>query len=336
MIFFQGYNRIDACKETHFDFDTFRKLDDRFNDMLSFKIAKFSQVFKLTGGTSTIPNWRLKQLLLTAGFGAFAVWPTDGKLYFVLGSMGGIQDHNLLPTKFVFADAHMPDGSTWTDEYEIGKKCVLAKNDSTYMGILPIIGRHSVAQTQTELSFYLAVINSRLSNLGIAGRDGEAVAFTKVCEAIERGDISAIVDKNYLQQFKTAPFAGQAGILKDYIEYYQFDRAIECNEMGLNANWNAKRETIMTAETLLNDDTTHPFVDDMKENWQMWIDEVNEKYGDLLDNGPYAIEWASAWAENEKEHKIQLQTAKAQSAAMTAAAGGEDNDNKEGEQNETD
>lgn len=324
MIYYYGdtpFNRIDACKAVTFDFDYFRKLDDRFNDQISYKVAKFSQIFDITGGTSTIPNWRLKQLLLTAGFGAFAVYPADGKLYFILGGMGGIQDHNLLPTKFVFADAHMPDGKTWSGEYEIGKQCVLCKNDSTYTGILPIIGKHTVTQVQTDLSFYIAIINSRIADIGVAGRDAEAVAFDKLIEDIERGKLRGIVDKNYLQQFKSLPFSGRADVIREYIEFMQFDRASECNELGLAANWNAKRESLTDSETLLNDDSTHPFIDDMKQNWQMWIDEVNEKYGDLLDNGPYKIDWASAWKINDTEQKINIENAK--NAADGADAGTE-------------
>lgn len=305
------YNRIDACKAIAFDFDYFRNLDNRFNDLVSYKVAKFAEVFELTGGTSTIPNWRLKQLLLTAGFGAFAVYPADGKLYFVLGGMGGIQDHNLLPTKFVFANAHMPDGKTWSGEYEIGKDCVLCKNDDTYTGILPIIGKHSVMQVQTDLSCYIAIINSRIADIGVAGRDNEAVAFDKLMEDIERGKLRGIVDRNYLQQFKSLPFSGRAEVIREYIEFMQFDRAAECNELGLAANWNAKREALTDSETLLNDDSTHPFVDNMKRNWEAWVDEVNEKYGELLDNGPYKIEWASAWKINDIEQKINIDNAKA-------------------------
>ena len=54
----------------------------------------------------------------------------------------------------------------------------------------------------------------------------------------------------------------------------------------------------------MNDDVTHPFVDDMMQTWQGWIDEVNEKYGDLLDNGLYSIDWGSSWKTNEEEKAV--------------------------------
>ena len=68
------------------------------------------------------------------------------------------------------------------------------------------------------------------------------------------------------------------------------------------------------------------------------IDEVNEKYADLLDNGPYKIEWASAWKINDIEQKLDIEAA--QNAAEAADAGDGDTtipaDDKGGANNETD
>ena len=286
-----------------FDFNAFRHVEKRYKEQLTNKIAKFSQIFDLTGGTSTIPNWRLKQFLLLNGIGAFAPYPDDGKLYFLTGNLGGICDHNYMPTKFVFANPHMPNGVTWSGEFEVGEECVVAKNDSTYSGILPIIRKHTITQVQTDLSFYLAIISTRLTNAAVAGRDNEAAAVNLMFEDVERGNLTAVVDKNVLQQLKTLPYGGNGGIIKEYIEFMQYDKAAECNELGLTANWNAKREALSSAETLLNDDATHPFVDDMFATWKLWIDEVNEKYGALLDEGEYKLDWASAWKANKIEQE---------------------------------
>lgn len=302
------FNADASCKavKTNFDFDYFRNLDARFTDEVKYKIAKFSQLFKLTGGTSTIPNWRLKQLLLTAGFGAFAPYK-DGKLYFLLGGLGGERNQYYMPTKFVFSNPHMPNRETWSGQLEIGDECVVAKSDIMYTGIAPILTKHTTSQIHVDLSAYIATVSSRLVNVGVAGRDNEAVALNLAFEDVERGKIRTVVDKNVLQQLKTLPYGGNANILKDYIEFLQYDKAAEANELGLSANWNAKRESLSSAETLLNDDATHPYVDGMYECWQEWIDEVNTKYGDLLDNGEYKLEWASSWevSAQETEHSLE-------------------------------
>ncbi len=295
-----------------FDIDIMRHIEKRYKEQLRNKIAKFSQIFKLTGGTSTIKNWRLKQFLLLCGIGAFAPYE-DGKLYFLLGNLGGEQDHNFLPTEFVFSNPHMPNKKTWSGNLKIGEECVVAKNTSTYAGILSILRKHTFSQVQTDLSFYLAIISSRMVNAAVAGRDAEKIAVDLMFEDIERGILKAVTDKNVLQQLKAMPYGGNAGVIKEYIEFMQYDKAAECNELGLAANWNAKRESITGAETLLNDDATHPFVDDMFETWQEWIEEVNEKYGAMLDNGPYKLDWSSAWKVNKEQ----------QDAAVDAMENGE-------------
>lgn len=307
LIFDYAADVTDDSHSVGFDFDYFRHLDRRFSTEMRYKVAKFSQMFNLTGGTSTIPNWRLKQMLLTCGFGAFAPY-TDGKLYFVVGGLGGERDHNYIPKMFVFANPNMPDGRTWSGNLRIGEECVLAKNDIMCMGILPTLAKHTTNQVHLDLSAYIATVSSRMFNVGVAGRDNEAVAYNLVFDDLEHGKIKAVVDKNYLQQMKTLPYGGNANILKDYIEYLQYDKAAEANELGLSANWNAKRESLSSAETLLNDDATHPFVDAMFECWHEWIDEVNTKYGALLDNGEYKLEWASSWevAAKESEQAVEM------------------------------
>lgn len=307
-----------------FDINAFRHLEKRYREQLTNKIAKFSQIFELKGGTSTIPNWRLKQFLLLNGIGAFAPY-RDGKLYFLTGNLGGICDHNYMPTRFEFANPHMPDGLTWSGELKVGDECVVAKNDSTYSGILPIIRKHTIAQVQTDLSFYLAIISSRLTNAAVAGRDNEAAAVNLMFEDVERGAITAVVDKNVLQQLKSLPYGGDGSVIKEYIEFMQYDKAAECNELGLNANWNAKRESLANAETLLNDDATHPFVDDMFATWNEWIKEVNEKYGELLDEGEYTLDWNSAWKTNVEQIDNMVE------AEKTAVEGATSEDNTGGD-----
>ena len=311
-----------------FDMNMFRNLEKRYSEQIRMKIARFGEIFDLKGGTSTIENWRLKQFLLTCGIGAFAPY-TDGKLYFLLGNTGGILDHNYLPTEFIFANPHMPDGRSWSGHYKIGTECVIARNDDTNSGIMPIIRKHTFAQVQTDLSFYMALISSRMTNAAVAGRDSEAAAVSLMFDDIETGKITAITDKNVLQELRAMPYGGTAGVLKDYIEFMQYDKAAEANELGLKANWNAKRETLTSSETLLNDDVTHPFVDNMKRAWEKWIDEVNAKYGDLLDNGPYSVEWASSWETNEVMEELEI--AEQETAAAEEPA---TNEKEEGEQND--
>lgn len=284
-----GYFSIDP--------DYYRDIPRRNRERIIEKITRYSQIFDLKGGTSTIPNWRLKQLILVAGFGAFAVCPKDDKLYFLLGNLGDTPRPDYIPSKFIFANPYIP----WNGQLLIDDECVLVKNDTGLQGILPILKRHTHLQTHVDLSFYLTTVMSRLTAFGVAGRDQEAEAIDQVLQDVEKGKIRALTDQNILNQIHTQPYAGDARFITSLIEMMQYSKASEATDLGLQANWNAKRESLTASETLLNENVIHTFADNMFDCWNEWVDAVNEKFGAYLDNGPYTIEWGSSWKDNEIE-----------------------------------
>ena len=288
--------------------DYYREIDLRDRERIIEKVTRYSQMFTLKGGTSTIPNWRLKQLIMMLGFGAFA--PKDGKLYFLRGTLGGEPTPAYVPKNFVFSNPYIP----WSAELEIGEECVLVKNDSGFQGILPILKRHTHLQSHVDLSFYLTTVMSRLTAFGVAGRDAEAEAINNVLEDIERGKLRALTDQNILNQIHTQPYAGDARFITSLIEMMQYSKASEATDLGLQANWNAKRESLTASETLLNENVIHTFADNMFDCWTEWINEVNEKYGEYLDEGLFELEWGSSWQENEveKEATVTKETAEAE------------------------
>lgn len=306
--------------------DYYREVERRDQERMVEKISRYTQMFKLTGGTSTMPNWRLKQLLMCNGFGAFA--PKDGKLYFLLGNLGEKPRPDYLPSKFIFANPFIP----WNGELKIDEECVLAKNDTGLLGILPILKRHTHLQTHIDLSFYLTTVMSRLTAFGIAGRDQEAAAIERVLEDIEDGKIRALTDQNILNQIHTQPYAGDARFITSLIEIMQYSKASEAADLGLQANWNAKRETLTSSETLLNENVIHTFADDMFECWSAWVEEVNEKFGEYLDNGLFTLEWGSSWLDNEKETENQFAKEEAEIDQMESAAETEEDTKEEAEE----
>lgn len=309
------------------DFDFFRNLDERTEERIYEKLDRYQQMIEIRGGCSNIPNWRIKDTLMRVGQGCFA--ERDGKLHLLVGNIGGELDENYLYTKYLCSNPYIPGGSF---ELEIDKDCVLARNDHMMRGILPLLRRYAYMQAHTELSMYMAAVNCRATVLGISGRDAEAEAYKAVMLDIEKGKATALSDRNILQNFKTTPFAGNAGVLTDLIEFYQYIKASEANDLGLQANWNAKRESLTASETLLNTDTLMTFVSDMKECWEDWAKKVNQKYGALLDEGPYEIVWKDAWKVNAKETEardIELDAEEAQSEVDAEAPAAENVETEE-------
>ena len=95
--------------------------------------------------------------------------------------------------------------------------------------------------------------------------------------------------------------------LTDLIEYQQYMKASWFNELGLNANYNMKRESITASESQLNDDMLLPLIDDMLECRKQAIDEINEMFGTDI-----SISWGSTWEDNSEELELAQDLLEAQ------------------------
>jgi hypothetical protein len=80
------------------------------------------------------------------------------------------------------------------------------------------------------------------------------------------------------------------------IESQQYIRATWFNDLGLNANYNMKRESINSGESQLNDDALLPLVDNMLECRKIAVDKINAMFDTSI-----SVDLASAWKDNEIE-----------------------------------
>src|SRR5699024_4715632 len=62
------------------------------------------------------------------------------------------------------------------------------------------------------------------------------------------------------------------------------------NEIGLNANYNMKRERLNTSEVEMNSEALYPLVDNMLYNRRLAVEEINEKFGTNI-----SVEFNSSW-----------------------------------------
>ena len=93
----------------------------------------------------------------------------------------------------------------------------------------------------------------------------------------------------------------------------QYLKAGLYNELGLNANWNAKRESISANENQLNDDQLTPLIDNMLAERKEGIERVNKLYGTNI-----SVNFNSAWKENEEEKDLIKDKMESEAAGDTA------------------
>lgn len=277
-----------------------RAYDPRAKDQVQqshimYMLARSQQMFRYTGLPETIPARILELYLQANGHLCFA--EHSGELYIYTGGLGGEPDVYYQPTLYTVSNP----AQGFSKNFVINKDCVVMKNDSMYMGLIPLYSRYAYHLAENELSLLVADINSRIVGLISAGDDRTLASAKKYLSDIESGKLGIIGENAFLDGIKTQPFSAQGarGLLQELIEYEQYLKASWYNDIGLDANFNMKRERLTENEVELNGDSLLPLVDDMLSCRQEALEKVNEMFGTNI-----TVDYASAWEDNQIQTDI--------------------------------
>lgn len=274
----------------------FKNKDDRNADYISYMLARTRRMFKWHGLPDTIPERSLELMLQMNGAVAFA--EVDGSLYAFFGGLGGGPDAYYMPTIFTVANPYL----NFSANLKIGVDCVVCSNDSMYKGLLPLCNRYSSLMVENDITMRLADINSRASMAIKAQSDREKASAQCFLQSLENGEPSVIAEAAFIEGLGTIPYANTSNnTMQPLIEYQQYLRATWFNELGLQANYNMKRENITANEADMNEDSLLPLVDDMLLCRQQACEEINKLFGVEI-----SVERSSAWecvAQREEELK---------------------------------
>lgn len=251
---------------------------------VTYMLNRMQRLFEYQGLPDTIPQRMLEMMLQINGFACFA--KHNGKLYAFWGGLGGEPDEYYRPTKCVVSNPALK----FSDTFEIGKDCVIVRNDSFLYGLIPLFSRYATAMVENDISFRMASINTRIEALLSAPDDATKKAAEKYLEDVEKGKLGVIAENAFLDGIKAQEVGRTMRTFTDLIEYQQYLKASWFNEIGLNANYNMKREKLSTTESQMNNDALLPLVEDMLENRRKCLEEVNTMFGTDI-----SVEFASSW-----------------------------------------
>lgn len=258
---------------------------------MRYMLSRTRRMFKWENLPETIPERNLELMLQTNGHVCIA--KHEGKLYAFNGNFGGVPDAYYLPTKYVVANPYLK----LSKEYTIGEDCVVIRNDSMFMGLLPMLSKYCTLIADAELTMDMITILARAALVFDSEDEGEYRSAEDFVKKLYSGDLGIITREGLIEGINVQPGASQsAAVITNLIEAIQYWKASQFNEIGLNANWNAKRETLTSSETLLNSDTLLPFCDDMLFNRQEAVDVIEEIFGER-----WEVDYDSAWENNMKE-----------------------------------
>ena len=264
--------------------------DKSVNYYIDSVLNKTQSMFIYDGLPETLPPCELENIMQTNGF-AF-VTEVNGNLYAFNGGLGGEPNVYYKPTKITVANPAL----NLSKEYDIESEGVLFKNDYLCRGLMPIIGKSAVLLTDCNISLNTAAIYSRLTMLISASDDKTKQSADLFIEKLLNGDFSIIAENAFLSGIKLQSNSIQHRPLTDLIELMQYYKSNLLAEIGLNSNYNMKRERLTEGETLMNVDDLLPFVENMLTERKNAVEKLNAKYGLNV-----TVDLKSAW-KTEKEN----------------------------------
>lgn len=288
-------------------------------------LDRTNQMFEYSGLPDTIPAYMLELYLQINGH--VCVTKVEGNLYALPGGLGGAPDPYYRPTLYVTANPalgiskslrilnHLPPFG----EQSYQGECVLVRNDTNLCGLFYLFSRYSTELAENDVSIRCAQINSRQQTFIAANTDKQIASANAYYDNIEKGKVIAVGDQAFLDGVKVTNVSVQgANSIIQLIELQQYLKASWYNEIGLNANFNMKREYLSEEELRASTDVLLPLIDDMLRCREEAISAINSTYGTNI-----TVKKNSAWKNKQQELDTEQAQKEADVSATEAKAGSE-------------
>ena len=263
----------------------------RYN-YIAYMLNRTAQMFEWSGLPETIPERMLELQLQVNGFSCITEVENEG-LYAFFGGLGGVPDAYYMPTECIVNNPALNFNKT----LKIGEDCIIIRNDNMYSGLMPLCGKYAELLVENDITFRVMSINSRLSNVISAGSDRTKEAAKEFMKDIEAGKLASIGEADFLEGVRVQPASVAAtNRVIDLIEYNQYLKASWFNDLGVQANFNMKREALTPDEVQLNIKALMPLVENMLFCRQEAAEKINAKYGTDI-----SVDFRGVWKDTQEE-----------------------------------
>ena len=281
---------------------------------MKYMIIRLMRMFKYTNLPETIPHEMLEYYLMMNG--SCFITQVDSKLYAFVGGFGGEPDVYYRPTRYTVANPalqysgyHKIDDDAATSmnnaQYSIGKEGVLVRNDPLWTGLAPLLSRYATLLSENILTIRTADVMLRAIAMISAPDDRSRLSAEQYLKKLEKGELGVIGESPFFDGVKLqSPPSNNGSYLTQFIELHQYIKGSFYNEIGLNANFNMKREALNQGETTMNEDSLLPLCESMLKCRQEDMERVSQLFGI---EPPITVEFDSAWAQNMKEDELALE-----------------------------
>ena len=265
--------------------------DKNVNNFIDTMFCKTNEMFTWKNLPETVPQAELEYLLQSNGTMFFTKVGND--FYALLGTLGGEINAYYEPTKYTVANVAL----NLSKMYEIEKDGVLIRNDLRCNGLIPILSKYASMLTDCEISLNTMSILMRVMFLISASDDKTKKSAEEFMSKIINGNYSIIADSQFFDGIKAQGMTQSfSQLIPQMIELTQYIKASALNEIGLNANYNMKKERITEQEYTLNIDALMPFAENMLNCRKKAVEKINKMYGLNIE-----VSLNSVWETNQAE-----------------------------------
>ena len=264
--------------------------DIALNDFIDNMLIKCNQMFEYKNLPDSIPKRVLERFLLENGYCIFT--KENDKFIVLSGSLGGELNEYYEYTKCIVSNPYLK----LNKEYTINDDCVLIRNDSKMKGLIPLLEKYGVLCSDCEVSINMLTNNLRTQFFISANDDKTKQNAELFIKKLVDGELSVIGENQFLDGVKVHNVSSQANYIQQFIELNQYLKASAFNEIGLDANFNMKRERLTVNEVELNTSILIPLADNMLEERKNAIELINKKYGLNIE-----VDLSSVWKMQKEE-----------------------------------
>ena len=257
---------------------TYDLLYARFRKKL---INTASSIFSWDGLPDSINEQFLNETLINSGRVGFI--KRQGQLFAVFGNVGGEMDCYYRPTQFIYANPVIGSGSP-----TIGKDIAvmfLTTEDTnpicTMNGLSTLICTTASLLADNQLSLNVAQKNTRLMLIADSDSESTRNSAELVLQSMYEGKPYKVVQRKMQDSFIVNPLVTTkpAESMRQLIENYQFIWSTFLQELGINSNFNLKRERLVSAEIALNSECMDTLIDDIEKNVNNGVEMCNKLFG---------------------------------------------------------
>ena len=246
-----------------------RKTQENYTNLM---LNRLMGMFKYEGLPDSIPQYQLEKQLLVNGYSF--IYEYDGQLYAFSGTLSGDKDIYGESTEFIINNPYIKLNKT----VDISDG-VLIKNDYKMQGLIDTIEQYSILASECDLSFLSLAQTSRIQTIITAGDRATVESAKQYYKSIEEGLNNVIMENAMLESLHVHNVASNNNIINNIVSLKQYIKSEMYNTVGLNSNYNMKKERMITSEVESNCDNLYPLIDSMKKCRENAIDKINEKYG---------------------------------------------------------